>query len=30
MLGNEPYKLAMGGTIHKNYFLDCKVNDLLF
>ncbi len=30
MLGDEPYKLAMGGTIHKNYFLDCKVKDLLF
>lgn len=29
MIGDEPYKLAMGGTIHKNYYLDCNVNDLL-
>ena len=29
MRGDEPYKLAMGGTIHKNYYLDCNVNDLL-
>ena len=29
MIGDEPYKLAMGGAIHKNYYLDCNVNDLL-
>ena len=29
MRGDEPYKLAMGGTIHKNYYLDCNVDDLL-
>lgn len=29
MIGDEPYKLAMGGTIHKNYYLDCTVDDLL-
>ena len=29
MRGDEPYKLAMGGAIHKNYYLDCNVNDLL-
>ena len=29
MLGDEPYKLAMGGTIHRNYYLDCDVDDIL-
>ena len=29
MYGDEPYKLAMGGTINKNYRLDCMVDDLL-
>lgn len=29
MRGDEPYKLAMGGTIHKNYYLNCNVDDLL-
>lgn len=28
MRGDEPYKLAMGGTIHKNYRLDCLVEEL--
>lgn len=29
MLGDEPYKTAMGGRIHKNYEVKCKVDDLL-
>lgn len=29
MMGDEPYKLAMGGSIHKNYYLDCNVNNIL-
>lgn len=29
MRGEEPYKLAMGGTIHKNYRLDKMVNNIL-
>jgi hypothetical protein len=29
MLGDEPYKTMMGGRIHKNYEVKCKVDDLL-
>ena len=29
MRGEEPYKLAMGGTIHKNYVIDKMTNDIL-
>ena len=29
MLGDEPYKMAMGGRIHHNYELKCKVEELL-
>lgn len=29
MLGDEPYKTAMGGRVHRNFELKCKVGELL-
>ena len=29
MRGDEPYKTAMGGFVHNNYKLRCKVEELL-
>ena len=29
MLGDEPYKTAMGGRVHQNFELKCKVDELL-